>query len=158
LEDAVRSTATFSNWRADYSPASLGALGEWFAANVTTRPRSAAELEQIYRGGPAWFRGLDVPSEELSECTFSLGFDIGMYFGEVLRTNVPNVKWRAHAGVKHDVDEGQPVLEGFGHAFFNPVRIVVTLAYGLADGSKSGSRLLELYEIWRGFALRAGSR
>src|SRR5581483_3859057 len=47
LEDEVKTTSNFENWRADKSPDSLGSLGEWFARQVETRERTAEEIAKI---------------------------------------------------------------------------------------------------------------
>jgi hypothetical protein len=47
------------------------------------------------------------------------------------------------------VDYGQPVFVGFtSNVLFNPVRMVITMAYGLAKDTKDGKRLREIYDIW----------
>jgi hypothetical protein len=46
LANAVKETPGFKAWQADYTPASLDTLGNWFAAQVETRPRSQAELQK----------------------------------------------------------------------------------------------------------------
>jgi hypothetical protein len=45
-------------------------------------------------------------------------------------------------------DYGQPVIMGFGSVPLNPVRIVVMLAYGIANKKQGGRRLRELYDTW----------
>ena len=39
-------------------------------------------------------------------------------------------------------------LAGFGAMAFNPVHMMTTLAYGLADKKQTGKRLREVYGIW----------
>ncbi|HUO13993.1 MAG TPA: hypothetical protein VMX38_03320 [Verrucomicrobiae bacterium] len=62
--------------------------------------------------------------------------------------NHPSLKWGQVFGSEQFVDYGQPVLLGFGKVPFNPVGTMLTLAYGLADKSKDGRRLREIYDIW----------
>ena len=45
------------------------------------------------------------------------------------------------------------MLVGFGPVPLNPVRIAVTLAYGIADGKFDGRRLCSLYEYWASHAV-----
>ena len=40
------------------------------------------------------------------------------------------------------------VILGFGQVPLNPVRIAVTLCYGIATGKQSGKRLREIYDYW----------
>ena len=51
-------------------------------------------------------------------------------------------------GDKKFIDYGKPVLVKFSSAPFNPVRVVVTFAYGLASKKKTGEGLRNIYNIW----------
>jgi len=91
---------------------------------------------------------IDIPRDELSNRTFSLAIDVGMYLSEVLIKNHPSLRWGQEFGSKLSVDYGQPVLIGFGAVPFNPVHMLVTLAYGLAGKKKNGEGLRQIYDIW----------
>ena len=91
---------------------------------------------------------MDVPNEELTERTFSLAMDIGMYLGRVLLANFPSLRWEQFLGSKKFADYGQPIITGFGPVPLNPVRIAVTLAYGLAKARGPSKRLREVYDYW----------
>jgi len=145
LTRAVNSTPEFEGWRADYTPASLDLLGEWFRRQVETRPRSAAELEKI-RASLTF--PIDIPNEELTERSFSLAADVGMYFGQVIIQNLPGTGWDQALKNRKMVDYGQPVIVGFGPMSLNPVGIAVTLAYGFAAKAQPGGRLRALFDVW----------
>src|SRR5262245_27907658 len=91
LEREVKTRSGFEGWHADRSPDSLLPLGEWFAAQVETRPRTANELAEI---GAASVFSLPVPSQELTTRTFSMAMDIGMYLGETLRSRHQTLAWQ----------------------------------------------------------------
>ncbi len=74
--------------------------------------------------------------------------DVGMYLSQVFLRNNSTLKWGQIFGSKRFVDYGQPVLVGFGKVPFNPVRMMLTLAYGLADQTHDGQRLRGIYDIW----------
>jgi len=146
LESSVRETPGFGSWAADSTEASLAGLGEWYAMQVETRQRTRDEMEEIM--GSLIFP-VDVPDHELTNKTFSLAVDIGMYWSTVLRRRYPTLQWDLIMKSKRYVDYGQPVLMGFAAKVpLNPVRIMIVMAYGLADGSKSAARLLELHKVW----------
>jgi hypothetical protein len=145
LTNAVKQTPGFETWEADFTPDSLARLGEWFAAQVETRLRTKEEMQEITSRSTY---PIDIPSEELTNRTFSLAMDIGMYMSQVFLKNHHSLRWDQPFGGKKDADYGQPVLVGFGAAPFNPVWMIVTLAYGLASKKKTGERLRELYDIW----------
>ena len=145
LEKAVRETPGYEHWRADATPASLDAVGKWFVGQVETRPRKPEELAQMQRESPY---PIDIEPEELVNRTFSLAMDIGMYLSQVLLKNIPGLRWEHPLGSTKFVDYGQPVLRGSGRVSMNPVRILVTFAYGVARKTQRGQRLQELYDIW----------
>jgi hypothetical protein len=143
LESAVRESV--SSWKADHSPDSMLALGEWFETQVETRPRTAQEREQILADSPY---PIPVSGEELTLRSFSLAMDIGMYWGQTTVLSVPETHWDQKLKNKRDADYGQPVVVGMGKVAMNPVALCVTLAYGIAAKVKRGSRLRELYDLW----------
>lgn len=145
LTKALRETSGFEGWQADETPLSLDRLGEWFATQVEARVRTDDERMEI--AGRSNYP-IEVPSEELTSRTFSLAMDVGMYLGRVLVRNHPSLQWDLPLGDKKFVDYGQPVLVGFGAVPMNPVRLVVTLAYGLLSNKQSGKRLREIYDYW----------
>ncbi|MBK7922062.1 MAG: hypothetical protein IPJ95_00245 [Gemmatimonadetes bacterium] len=118
LSTHVRSSEPFSSWIPDRSPESLGALGEWFTHTVTLRQRTTEEIQGIYAKGPDWFTQVEVPGEELTEETFSLAMDIGMYLGEILRQSATRLQWKALKGNKQEADYGQPILQPFKGDWF----------------------------------------
>jgi hypothetical protein len=145
LEKAVCDSSEYSSWHADYSPNSLKILGKWFVGQVETRTRTSEELSSL-KSGLSF--PMDVNNKELTNKTFSLAMDIGMYFSQVVLTNLPGTKWNQILKNVREADYGQPVIAGFGVVFLNPVRILVTLAYGIASKKQDGSRLHELYNTW----------
>jgi hypothetical protein len=145
LANAIKDTSGYEHWKADYTPASLSRLGKWLAGQVEKRPRTTSEVNEISTRSPY---PIDISDWELTNRTFSLAIDVGMYFSHVLLHNFPSLRWEQPFGNKKFIDYGQPVLTGFGPMFFNPVQILVTLAYGLAKNKHKGERLAELYDVW----------
>jgi hypothetical protein len=91
---------------------------------------------------------IDLPDEELTNRSFSLGMDIGMYFGQVILKNLAGTRWEQPLRNSKFADYGQPVIMGFGTVPLNPVRIAVTLAYAYSAKEQSGNRLRALYDVW----------
>jgi hypothetical protein len=143
LEKAMNSSAGFEGWKPSYTPGSLDSLGNWFASQVETRPHTPDELKNIPPHIRDWVSG-----GELTDRTISLAMDVGMYFSQVFLRNNSSLKWDQIFGSKRFVDYGEPVLVGFGKVPFNPVRMMLTLAYGLASNTKDGQRLRGIYDIW----------
>lgn len=145
LETAVQTTSGYEAWRMDYTPASLDTLGEWLANHVEKRPRTEEEIQEIQARSRY---PIPIPDSELTNRTFSLAIDVGMYLSLIFLKNFPALQWIQPFGGKTSIDYGQPVLSGFGGKNFNPVHMAVTLTYGLANKTKTGDRLRELYDIW----------
>jgi hypothetical protein len=144
LNNAVTQTPGYETWQPDKSPASLEALGEWLAGQVETRPRTEEELNEIMSQSPY---PIEVSGNELTNKTFSLAMDTGMYLSQVFLQNHPALRWNQEFGSKKYIDYGQPVLVEFTTPC-NPVRIMVTLAYALVDKTWNARRLREIYDIW----------
>jgi hypothetical protein len=150
LEQVVQSVPSYQSWQADGTPESLDKLGHWFSQQVRTRKKTEKEKEEIYRKAPSWFRNVETGDWELTDQTLSLAIDIGMYFGYIIKKNVPGLEWILIKKPRNDADFQQPVLAGKSKLVLNPVRIVVTYAYSLADISQGPGRLRELYNTWVG--------
>lgn len=71
-----------------------------------------------------------------------------MYLSQVFLRNNSSLKWDQIFGSKRFVNYGQPVLVGFGKVPLNPLRMMITLAYGLANKSKDDQGLRGIYDIW----------
>lgn len=145
LAEAVRETPGFETWQPNCTPASLDTLGQWFAGQVETRRRTEKELQAIRSH---LLLPVDISGEELTNLTFSLAMDVGMYFSQVFLRNCPVLRWEQPLNDKKFADYGQPVLMGFSNAPLNPVRIAVVLARSITNKKQTGSRLRELYDIW----------
>lgn len=143
---AVKTTEAFEEWEPDGSPRSLDVLGEWFAGQVETRRLTEQEIQEILDKQKPFRVGTQ--NWTLTIKTRSLVFDTGMYLSQVFLKNHPSLSWSQILTKKKHIDFGQPVLIGFGALSFNPVRMVLSLANGIAWTSKRGSGLRELYDIW----------
>jgi hypothetical protein len=145
LAEAVRGTAGYEGWQPDGTPASLDFLGKWFAEQADVRARTDEELKSIE--GRLLFP-MDIQGKELTTRTLSLAMDVGMYLSQVFLKNHQNLEWHQPLENKKFIDYGQPVLVKFRPGPFNPVRMVVTLAYGLVNKQKSAEGLRNIYDIW----------
>jgi formylglycine-generating enzyme required for sulfatase activity len=152
LQKAVNSSAGYERWKADYSPHSLEQLGEWFATQVESRDLEESEKEERLKEAPEWFRQVEMDTRELTNRTFSIAVDVGMYLSQVFLKNAKTLKWQfVKTGRRDYIDYGQPVLAGFGALVFNPVQILVSLAYGVSHHGKTGKDLRKLYDTWVAF-------
>jgi hypothetical protein len=146
LRLAVTSTNAFEAWNTNRTPGSLEALGEWFSSKVEIRATTMEENQEIEE---TLKFPIEIPDHELTNKTFSLAMDVGIYLGEVILKTIPGTKWAQQKGNKKYADYGQMIIEGLdGPAPLNPIRIVVTLAYGISRQKQDGTRLIGLYRYW----------
>lgn len=145
LEREVRATDQYSDWPADFSPASLDALGHWFVEQVETRERTAAEMAAIHAGNPY---PIEVSRSELTDRTFAAAVSVAMYWSRVLQAEHPHLKWKQLLGSKNNVYYGHAVFSAGPGTIFNPVHLVIVMAYGAVRGTKTGARLKELHDFW----------
>lgn len=143
LADAIRSTPSYENWNPDASLESLDVLGRWFESQVETRKKTPEEIEEI-RARLTF--PIDIPEDQLTNRTFSLATDIGLYFSQVVLKNLPGTRWDQSRKDRRDVDYGQPVLVDFAWGPLNPVSLIEVVARKIARGEPA--RLRELYDIW----------
>lgn len=145
LTNAVQDTPGYEGWQPNGKPDSLNLLGQWFVTQLAVRPRSEKEIKNIEDKTKF---PIDVPGEELTAHTLSLAMDVGMYLSQVFLKNHPSLKWEQSLTNKKFIDYGQPVLVAFKPGPFNPVRMVVTLAYGVVGHQKTAGGLRNIYETW----------
>lgn len=145
LEKAVRNTPGYHGWEPDQTPDSLGPLGRWLEGQVEMRKKTESEIAELHS---QLTLPIDVPREQLTNRTFSIAMDLGMYFGQVVLKSVRGTRWDQPLGKSRRwADYGQPVIVGNGRVPLNPVRIMVTAAYSFAD--KRPTSLRELFNAWQ---------
>lgn len=147
LTTAINATPNFETWDADFTPESLLGLGTWFATQVEARPRSEAEMQGIKEGLKF---PIEISTEELTNKTFSLAMDVGIYLSQVFLKNNPTLYWGQILKNKRYAHYGRPVLLGFGVVPLEPVHISVTVAYGFHRKTRGNDDLCELYDYWLG--------
>jgi hypothetical protein len=148
LADEVRRAPGFEDWTPDCSPESLGPLGQWFASHVERRPTSPQEMAQMREGLRGELPESILPTEQLTDRTYSLAFDVGTYLSQVFIKNCPGASWQQIREDKEMNDYGQPVLVGMGPLPCSPLLLATVLAHGLAKKTKKPGRLREVYEVW----------
>lgn len=151
LEEAVYTTQGFERWRADETPESLNALGEWFTSQVETRTCTSEELMQLQEQTPPQFRNI-LPTEiwDLTNRTYSLTMDGGMYLGQLmLRTHPTGLRWDQDLRDKRDANYGQILIVGTGVVSMNTVGFFVGMAKSFMRKTVKRD-LRAVYDIWSG--------
>jgi hypothetical protein len=147
LERTVVCVFPDAMWTADFTRESLVTLGAFFETCVEQRPRSDEEISAIVRQSKY---PIEIPTYELTDATFSLAMDIGMYLGEMFRrSSTAQLDWGVELKGKRSANYGRPAIIREG-LVINPVWLMIVLAYGIAGHGTSGGRLIEIFDFWQG--------
>ncbi len=149
LAHAVASTPMYASWSPDLTPDSLALLGNWYRGQVAIRPRSAEEMAKLTSGLRF---DMGVPDWELSDRTFSLAIDVGMYLGEIVLRIVPDTRWKQILGSKNNILFGQMAVSGTGKRPVAPAHAMVIHAYHAVDGNE-----VDLRRTYAGCVERTGN-
>lgn len=125
----------------DCSPESLILLWKWFRrrARKQLSPTPSNPKQKVL-----------TPETEL------LLRDVGMYLGETLRKNVPDLTWTYYTEPRNDFFANHPLLTGFVdttsgkpfHAVFEPIHMAGVQACKLLRWESSNYDLYNLYCLW----------
>lgn len=149
LAETVSSTPGYSSWKNDFTRDSLLVLGRWFYENIEVTKRSV--LDRL-KAKLVLKNNVTIENLKLTNKTYSLAFDVGLYLASVFIKEHPQLQWIHNIHTrKDDADYGQPVLNGFGKLVFNPIRKMVITAYAFVKKSKTPSSILELYSLWESY-------
>jgi hypothetical protein len=101
-------------------------LGEWFVKQVETRARTDEEIQAIIVKSPPPLKNIQISASELTNKTFSMAIDVGMYLSQVFLKNISGLRWKQMLnGQKRHINYGQPVFGSFGEIDFNPINMMV---------------------------------
>lgn len=149
----------YNQRKMDFSPGSLGYIGDFFAKHVHTRPLTKAEIEEFKKNYWVTIRkqGYDIPlskiikipKETFTDETLSLCWDVGIYFAKVFEKNIKGLKWDFVRKPKNNVYYHLPVLVGFGQNEFSPKDIMEVVAAKIIKGKDVSQELKRLYEVWK---------
>lgn len=139
----------------DYSDASLADVGGWFTHRVALRTLTSEEKSRGLVGMPEWFIPLQSDTD-LTELSYSLSVDFGIYFGECMRHAHPQLRWELLKRPKSNVDINQPVLVPFRATMhLNPIRVALVLARKAIEGISARQEIIEAKQIWDSYVIEA---
>ena len=138
--------------RLDCSPESLLLIWKWFRRRAKTEP-AIHDKEDRNSKFPAdiWNnkRQLTLETEYIIR-------DIGMYFGETFRKNVPGIYWTFYTEPRRDFFVNHPLLKGFVdrsfgepfHPCIEPIHYTHAQAAKILSKRSTDADLLNIYNIW----------
>jgi hypothetical protein len=111
LESQVQQV--YPEWKLDYTKTSLKRLYEWFKGQIAYRPMNEEEkvaVKMQLSVTPLLAGVIPIPQTTFTEQTVTICFDVGLYFGESLIFNVPELKWMQKLTSSNFIDYAQPVI------------------------------------------------
>lgn len=137
----------------DCSPESLLLLWKWFRRRAKTEP---VIPEDTRKSGKKFPDNVWNNKRQLTLETEYILRDIGMYFGETFRKNVPGIYWTYYTKPRRDFFVNHPLLNGFVDrtfdkpfaACFEPIHMAHVQAAKLLDKTSKDTDLLRIYNIW----------
>ena len=145
LEKYIRTFVGFNNFQLDYSPKTLTELEVWLETSIKSEMMPEDEYTQLRNLFPM---EIDIEKWTLTELSYSILYDVGMYFGEIMIHNYPNLKWTQYISTsKINVDVGHMVIQTkYKNCPMNPIWLVRIIGYKLIENKKEDRLLVRLFE------------
>lgn len=149
LERLVKSDPKYCDWSADTSPDSLVGLGQWMVDSLQTRQLSIEEIEHIKS---TLVFEVDFQKWDFTDFSYSIIFDVGLYFSTIFTTRHPNIYWGINQ-LKRGMTYGKPVLAGFVEKMdLSPPDVVEVCAMKMVrHEDQAYMRLFEVFRIYEGY-------
>jgi hypothetical protein len=117
--------------------------------NIKVRTLNQEKIDKEQEKLPQQIRDIHkIDNYEFIEPTYSIIFDSGIYFGELLRKEILGLEWKPEMN-RRMVYFGKPVLEKEGiKGSLEPIAIMYILANQMYKGTINSNRLIDLYVTW----------
>jgi hypothetical protein len=134
----------------EFSLYKLQALYYFFKNNIIARKRSIDEIEKERLKLPEAIRTIHkIPEYEFIEPTVSLIFDISIYFGELLRSEVSEIEWTI-VDDKSMYSYGYPVLVKKNiNSCLSPRWLIETCAIQIYENRFEEDGFTDMYNNWK---------
>ena len=144
LERYIRTFAGFESLQMDFSINSLSEIGKWLEISIKSEQMPEEEYERLRRLYPP---EIDIEKWDLTDLSYSILYDVGVYFGESIIHHFPNLKWMQDiSDSKLNVGVGHMVIQTkYKNCPMNPIWLVRILGYKLIEKKKDGNLLIELF-------------
>lgn len=141
------SQQVFESGHVELSADKLQAIQYFFKDHLAVRKRTPEEVERERSKLPKDLQKIhQVPDYEIIEPTYSIMFDAGIYYGELLRKEVPGVDWAIEKDKKM-VHYGKPVLVKKGvNIDGNPAAVFYLMLLRRQEGTLKEDFLIDAYK------------
>jgi len=148
LIKVVKSTKDYEDWNPNFTKESLVLLGKWLKENITSRKLTDEEYREKGRQLPDYIK---IEEYDLTYRSRSLLYDAAVYFGETFIHSHPELKWeQCLSRAKLYVDVGHMLIKK-NSRIMNPVMQFEILGWGILNGTRDQTMLINLFDIWSEF-------
>lgn len=144
LENYIRTFTGFESLQMDFSINSLAEIGRWLETSIKSEMMPEEEYEQLRSLYPP---EIDIEKWDLTDLSYSILYDVGIYFGESIIHQFPNLKWMQYLSTsKLNVDIGHMVIQTkYKNCPMNPIGLIRILGLKLIEKKENGNLLIELF-------------
>lgn len=144
IEKYIRTFAGFESLQMDFSINSLSEIGKWLETSIKSEQMPEEEYRRLRSAYPP---EIDIEKWDLTDLSYSILYDVGVYFGESIIHQFPNLKWMQYISAsKLNVDVGHMVMQTkYKNCPMNPIWLIRILGFKLIDKKKDGNLLIELF-------------
>jgi len=148
--DLVKTTEGYEHWQGDFSPESLKLLSSWYEKVIEFRPLSERE-KKIQSEVPPLKFDIEPVETILTDLSYAIVCDVGIYFGEVFVRNWPQTYWSQYfPRGKNYMFEGHMVIMGFKFKkVLNPIWVMHIMSGHIKDNTYKHEDMFHLYNVYK---------
>ncbi|MCP3744528.1 MULTISPECIES: hypothetical protein [Paenibacillus] len=148
IPSRLEQLGAFSQIHLDYSDRSLIDIWDWYLANVQIQNKSTSELKEEYSKSSKWMKEY-INDKKVSTQSKAFTLDIGIYLGEVVKSNHSGLDWGIIFKPKSYISVNRPVITGLTRQKdMDVIMIVTNEMYLVLDGERNPNALFDIYQTW----------
>ena len=139
------------DWKLDYSKTSFDKLYHWFKDQIAYRPMNEKEKEEVKKQlstTPLLAEVIPIPQNTFTDQTVTVCFDVGVYLGDALIFNIPELTWLQKLRSTNYIDYAQPLIaKKESKVPLNPRRALEGIASRILDNDVKEIALVEVFDM-----------
>ena len=128
----------------DFSINSLAEIEKWLETSIKSEVMPEEEYRQLRN---AYLPEINIENWNLTDLSYSILYDVGVYYGEIIIHHFHNLKWMQYISAsKLNVDVGHMVIQTkYKNCRMNPIWQIRILGFKLIEKKEPGNLLIELF-------------
>lgn len=146
----VLNKVVFNREEINFDKKELTALQYFLQDSITTNEKTEDIIKKEYNQLPKKLRKAHkIKPYQFVEPTYSIAFDVSIYFGELILMNIKKTEWNLETNPKM-AQFGYPCIKkpSLKRVKLVPYWIVMTLVTQIFEKRATEERLFELYQTW----------